>query len=105
MDKIKLFLLLLGVHGLMAGCSSCNESLELHEATVLLKEPEPGLYHLDNSDKHIVILPTGTKVVVLAMGYGKDYLAYEVETSDGLKGYIIYSPNMTLTNQHCTDDN
>ncbi|SDB32235.1 hypothetical protein SAMN02927930_01970, partial [Pseudidiomarina indica] len=96
MGKIKLFLLLLGVLGLVTGCGSSKESLQLHEATVMLKEP--GLQNLDNPDKQIAILPTGTKVVILSKEYGKDYLAYEVETSDGLKGYIIHSNKMTLTN-------
>ena len=59
---------------------------------------EPGLQNLDNPDKQIAILPTGTKIVILSKEYGKDYLAYEVETSDGLKGYIIHSNKMTLTN-------
>lgn len=101
MGKIKIFLLLLGGLGQMAGCGSSKEILELHETTAVLKEPR--LQHLDNPAKQISILPRGTKVVVLAKEYGKDYLAYEVETSDGLKGYIIHSNNMTLTSQN--DDN
>lgn len=97
MGKIKLFLLLLGVLGLVTGCGSSKESLLLHEATVMLKEP--GLQNLDNPDNQITVLPKGTKIVVLNKEYGKDYLAYKVETSDGLKGYIIHSSKITLTNQ------
>lgn len=81
----------------MTGCSSSKESLELHEDTEILKDA--GLENLDNPDNQITVLPKGTKVVVLNKEYGKDYLAYKVETSDGLKGYIIHSSKMTLTNQ------
>ena len=95
MGKIKSFLLLFGVLGLMTGCGSPKENIELHEATAILKEP--GLQSLNNPEKQIAVLPTGTKVFVLAKKYGKDHLAYEVETSDGLKGYIIHSDKMTLT--------
>jgi len=94
MGKVKLFLLLLGVIGLIFGCDSSNESLELHEATELLKEP--GLQNLGVLEKQITILPIGTKAVVLDKEYGKDYLAYKVETDGGIKGYVIHSNSITL---------
>ncbi|MBH0003709.1 MULTISPECIES: SH3 domain-containing protein [Pseudoalteromonas] len=95
MGKIKSFLLSFWVIGLMAGCDASLERLELHETTELLKEP--GVQNLGFPEKQVAILPSGTKVVVLDKRYGKDYLAYKVETDDGLKGYIIHSSRMTLT--------
>lgn len=97
MGKIKSLLLMLIIIANMPSCGSPNEKIELHEATVLLKEP--GLQNLDKSEMHIALLPRGSRLIVLGKEYGKDYLAYKVETEDRHQGYVLHSDTMTVTPQ------
>ncbi len=85
--KIKSFLLLLGLIASMVGCGSSHQRLELHETVVLLKEP--GLKNLYIPEMQVAKLPAGSVLIVLDQEYGKDYLAYKVETEEGLKGYVL----------------
>ena len=90
-------MLLVGVLINFFGCSTPNERLELHEEAVLLKEPS--LQNLADETMHIVLLPKGSNLIVLGKDYGKDYLAYKVQTADGYKGYVLHSATMNLVNQ------
>ncbi len=78
----------------MAGCKSSIGVLELHETTVLLKEP--GIHNIGQPEKEIEVIPVGSTVTVIFKEYGKDYLAYEVETKEGLTGYVVHSKKMTF---------
>jgi hypothetical protein len=93
MGKVKL-IIVMNVMAILLGCDMSSEELYLHKNEVLLKQP--GLLNLNNREMHISILPKGSILMVLDKRYGKDYLAYKVETSDGKKGFILHSKEMSL---------
>ena len=76
------------------GCSSSSESIEFHEKTELLKEP--ALQNVGNPEMIIMLLPEGTQVKILEKEYGKDFLAYKVETDEGVVGYVLHTKHMTI---------
>ncbi len=77
--------------------SDRSYSVEILAPTPLLAEAHPQNYG-ETQNRVLATLAPGSRIIVLRIRYGKDFMAIRVRTDSDLDGWIIFGPTIEITN-------